>query len=91
MIEAIFGLSESIRYVAVYKNGDLQSQAKANMEGASSSESDKDFGNNNFPKCGHPFVLSLSKQERVAASAGNFPSILRQAQDERKILSGSYL
>jgi len=41
MIEAIFGLSESIRYVAVYKNGDLQSRSKANTVGASSSESDK--------------------------------------------------
>lgn len=41
MIEAIFSLSESIRYVAVYMNGQLEFQSKANTLGASSSESDK--------------------------------------------------
>ncbi|TVM02104.1 MAG: hypothetical protein CV087_10010 [Candidatus Brocadia sp. WS118] len=41
MIEAIFRLSESIRYVAIYMNGQLEFQSKANTLGASSSESDK--------------------------------------------------
>ena len=41
MIESIFKLSDSIRYVAVYKNGQLQSQSKSNTLGASSSESDR--------------------------------------------------
>jgi len=41
MIDAIFGLSKSIRYVAVYKHGDLQSRAKVNTAAASSSESDQ--------------------------------------------------
>jgi len=41
MIESIFKLSESIRYVAIYKKGQLKSQSKSGTEGASSSESDK--------------------------------------------------
>ena len=40
MIESIFKLSDSIRYVAVYKNGQLESKSKSNTAGASSSESD---------------------------------------------------
>jgi hypothetical protein len=41
MIEDIFKLSDSIRYVAVYKNGQLESKSKSNTIGASSSESDR--------------------------------------------------
>ncbi|WP_415878222.1 hypothetical protein [Methylomonas sp. TEB] len=41
MIEKIFKLSESIRYVAIYRDGQLESKAKSNMLGASSSESDR--------------------------------------------------
>jgi hypothetical protein len=41
MIERIFQLSESIRYVAVYKDGQLESRAKSNASNASSSESDR--------------------------------------------------
>jgi len=41
MLEKIFQLSESIRYVAVYKNGQLETKSKSNASGASSSESDK--------------------------------------------------
>ncbi|MEI8574058.1 hypothetical protein U737_12730 [Methylomonas sp. LW13] len=41
MIEKIFKLSESVRYVAIYRNGQLESKAKSNMLGASSSESDR--------------------------------------------------
>ena len=41
MIESIFNLSDSIRYVAVYKNGQLESKSKSNTVGASSSESDR--------------------------------------------------
>ena len=41
MIESIFKLSDSIRYVAVYKNGQLESKSKSNTIGASSSESDR--------------------------------------------------
>jgi hypothetical protein len=41
MIESIFKLSDSIRYVAVYKNGELESKSKSNTVGASSSESDR--------------------------------------------------
>lgn len=39
MIDSIFNLSDSIRYVAVYKNGQLKS--KSNTVDASSSESDR--------------------------------------------------
>ena len=41
MIESIFKLSDSIRYVAVYKNGQLESKSKSHTIGASSSESDR--------------------------------------------------
>ena len=41
MIESIFKLSDSIRYVAIYKNGQLESKSKSNTVGASSSESDR--------------------------------------------------
>ena len=40
MIEDIFKLSVSIRYVAVYKNRQLESKSRSNTLGASSSESD---------------------------------------------------
>ena len=41
MIESIFRLSDSIRYVAVYKDGKLKSKSKSNILDASSSESDR--------------------------------------------------
>jgi len=41
MIESIFKLSDTIRYVAVYKNGQLESKSKSNTSEASSSESDR--------------------------------------------------
>ncbi len=41
MIEEIFQLSASIRYVAVYRDGRLESRSRANISGASSSESDR--------------------------------------------------
>ena len=41
MIEAIFSLSEDIRYVAVYHEGKLDSSIKQDLVGASSTGSDK--------------------------------------------------
>jgi hypothetical protein len=41
VIEDIFRLSDSIRYVAVYRDGKLESQSKSDTTGASSSESDR--------------------------------------------------
>ncbi|MEM6337280.1 MAG: hypothetical protein AAF752_11985 [Bacteroidota bacterium] len=41
MIERIFSLSSDIRYVAVYRDGHLESKEKAGHAGASSSESDR--------------------------------------------------
>ena len=41
MIESLFKLSDSIRYVTVYKNGLLESKSKSNILDASSSESDR--------------------------------------------------
>jgi hypothetical protein len=41
MIENILKLSDSIRYVTVYKNGQLESKSKSNILDASSSESDR--------------------------------------------------
>lgn len=41
LLEQILSLSDDVRYVAHYQNGQLTSRAKASLEGASSSESDK--------------------------------------------------
>jgi hypothetical protein len=41
MIEEIFKISNDVRYVAIYKNGELETKSKDNTEGASSSESDR--------------------------------------------------
>lgn len=41
MIDDIFKISKYIRYVAIYKNDKLEARIKDNIEGASSSESDK--------------------------------------------------
>lgn len=41
MIDLIFSLSASIRYVAVYRNGQLQSRVKSGLASASSAESDR--------------------------------------------------
>jgi hypothetical protein len=41
MIDKIFDLSASIRYVAIYHGQELQSKSKANTAGASDSETDK--------------------------------------------------
>jgi hypothetical protein len=41
MIDAIFGLSDCVRYVAVYDGRGLRSKSRANTAGASASESDK--------------------------------------------------
>lgn len=41
MIDEIFALSEAIRYVAIYRDGRLESQQKQHVAGASSSESDR--------------------------------------------------
>ena len=41
MIDEIFKISKDIRYVAIYRDGKLETQTKDNTEGASSSESDK--------------------------------------------------
>lgn len=40
MVESILNLSSDIRYVAVYRDGRLESKAKSNTMGASSSDSD---------------------------------------------------
>ena len=41
MTDTICDLSDSVRYVAVYNNGHLESKGKSNTSGASSSESDR--------------------------------------------------
>ncbi|MDQ6626708.1 MAG: hypothetical protein M3Y69_11330 [Verrucomicrobiota bacterium] len=41
MIDFVFAISESVRYVAVYNNGDLQSRSKVGTAGASSADSDR--------------------------------------------------
>lgn len=41
MIDEIFGLSSDIRYVAVYKNGELRMKSRTDNANASSSESDR--------------------------------------------------
>ncbi len=41
MIDEIFAISKDVRYVAIYRDGELETRTKDNTEGASSSESDK--------------------------------------------------
>lgn len=41
MIEEIFAISDDVRYVAIYRDGQLESKSKENAQGASSSESDR--------------------------------------------------
>jgi hypothetical protein len=41
MIEEIFSISNDVRYVAIYKNGELEIKSKSNTQGASSLDSDK--------------------------------------------------
>ena len=41
MIDEIFAISDDVRYVAIYKDGQLESKSKGNTQGASSSESDR--------------------------------------------------
>ena len=39
MIQSIFELSDSVRYVAVYRDGQLETESKSNTVGASGAES----------------------------------------------------
>jgi len=41
MIEDIFAISDNIRYVAIYRDGKLETRSKSGTEGASSSETDR--------------------------------------------------
>ena len=41
MIDEIFAISDDVRYVAIYRDGQLESKSKGNTQGASSSESDR--------------------------------------------------
>ncbi len=41
MVDAVFAISDSVRYVALYANGDLQTRSKVGTVGASSAESDR--------------------------------------------------
>ena len=41
MINEIFAISDDVRYVAIYRDGKLESESKSDTQGASSSESDR--------------------------------------------------
>jgi hypothetical protein len=41
MIDEIFSISSDVRYIAIYRDGELEIETKDNTEGASSSESDQ--------------------------------------------------
>ena len=41
MIQSIFELSDSVRFVAVYRDGQLETESKSNTGGASGAESDR--------------------------------------------------
>ena len=41
MIDKIFAISDDVRYVAIYKDGKLETKSKGDTQGASSSESDR--------------------------------------------------
>ena len=40
MINEIFAISDDVRYVAIYRNGKLETKSKSDTQGASSPESD---------------------------------------------------
>lgn len=40
-VAALFAVSETVRYVAIYRDGELTTQARADLTNASSSESDR--------------------------------------------------
>ena len=85
LIEAIFSLSEDIRYIAVYSGGKLTSSVKQDVAGASSSESDK-----YEELIVNPTVLTLVKQrgnidcggiEFVLIRYGNFYQFVAPMQN----------
>ena len=41
LIDGVFALDDAIRYVAVYRDGELQTRSKSGTAGSSSSESDR--------------------------------------------------
>ena len=41
MIDEIFAVSDDVRYVAIYRDGQLETKSKGGTQGASSSESDR--------------------------------------------------
>ena len=41
MINTIFGLSKDVRYVAIYRDGDLETKSKEDTIGSSKSDSDR--------------------------------------------------
>ncbi|MBW1674167.1 MAG: hypothetical protein JRJ45_11095 [Deltaproteobacteria bacterium] len=41
MIEDLFAISDNVRYVAIYRDGKLETRSKSGTEGASSSETDR--------------------------------------------------
>ena len=41
MISQIFAVSDDIRYVAIYRDGELETQSRSDLQGASSSETDR--------------------------------------------------
>ena len=41
MIDEIFAISHDVRYVAIYRDGKLETKSKGGTQGASSSESDR--------------------------------------------------
>lgn len=41
MINEIFEISDDVRYVAIYRDGKLETESKSDTQGASSSESDR--------------------------------------------------
>jgi hypothetical protein len=41
LIDEIFAISDDVRYVAIYRDGQLESKSKGDTQGASSSESDR--------------------------------------------------
>lgn len=85
LIEKIFEISPSIRYVSVYKDDILESKQKENIDNCSSSESDKYeelFVN--------PTILKIASQrgkvdcgglEYVIIKYGNFYQLIRNYQN----------
>jgi len=74
VIDEIFAISDDVRYVAIYRDGQLESKSKGNTQEASSSESDR-------------YEASSSESDRYEELLVN-PTLLKTASQRGNIDCG---